>query len=94
MADKPDSPFNGPFSNKWDDEMSTESVSDVQNVHDSNGRLIGQSARSDEPTKTGWVARTAWYAEYGYIPGQITGWAGPWPSRTKAEAELRTHAAA
>jgi hypothetical protein len=83
-------PFEGPFSNRANDELSTEHVTAVEDVHPAGGELIGQTGASDEPRFAGCVARTAAYAVSGDVPGQITGWAGLWHTRTAAEDALRS----
>lgn len=85
------SPFDGPFSNKANDELSTENVTDLEDVRAPDGALIGQTGYNDEPTRTGFVARDAHYAKWGDIPGQITGWVKAWRSRGAAEDALWQH---
>ncbi|MEU6261730.1 hypothetical protein [Saccharopolyspora shandongensis] len=85
------SPFNGPFSSKENDERSTECVNKIQEVRDDADLLLGETGWNDEPTRTGFVARSAHYAKWG-IPGQVTGWVGIWPTRLAAENELRQYA--
>ncbi len=82
--------FDYPSTNRTADEMSTESVTGEQEVHDGD-RLIGETAHQDSTVaaRTGYVARNAHYAEYGDAPGRVAGWVGPWRTREEAEEALR-----
>lgn len=80
----------GTFGNKFADEMSTEDIDQEKEVFDGD-ELIGETARSSEPKQRGYMARTAHYVRYGNIPGQMTGWVGPYRTRKEAEEKLREH---
>ena len=85
------SPFDGPFVALANDELSTEAISEVQDVTGADGAFLGQTARNDEPKYRGFVARNAHCAKWGDVPGQVTGWAGVWHTRAAAEGALREY---
>lgn len=73
------------------DEMSMASVEgDLVEVTDADGRLLGEVAQVEWAGHgTAWMARDAWHAEWGDIPGQHAGWHGSFPTEDAAAVALR-----
>lgn len=74
---------------RYDDELSTMTVGPETDVTDPDGHLIGQVARVHiNGHGHRWMARDAWHAQCGDIPGQIMGWAGNFVTKKIATDQL------
>lgn len=83
-------PFDGPFGNSFNDELSTErEVEDPIAISTDGGLLLGEICRVKEAGHPeSWGARDAHSARYGDVPGRPTGWVHGFRSRQDAEKAL------
>lgn len=82
--------FAGPFSELYDDDLSTETTAFETEVFDDDSRKVGEVCRHSLGGRdTSWAARDAQHARYGDVPGRPTGWVRGFRGRDEAEATLR-----
>lgn len=83
--------LDGPHSERFNDELGTmEQVGPERVIVDDAGTMLGQIARVHIMSHgTKWMARDAWHAKWGDIPGQAMGWTGRFDTAAIAESELR-----